>query len=300
MNNDLQLQMAHVPVITPEVAFPIPDFPLAVSEVYQFFVYGKHSHCNFTELVLITGGRGEHVINGKQHPLGVGDLLIIPPGVTHGYMNIADLRYYNILFTLHELGLPLHDFAELPGAEQILNTPQSQNAGCCCHLTNQAFEKLRRMAHALHNLLVQQPEGMRFTAKAQLMTMLDFICRNFSDSQNYIAQDNVHRLNKLADELEKNFNQEWSVEKMCHITNLSRPVIFREFQRIYNTTPMDHLLSIRMRKACIMLTQTSKSIGEIALACGFVDSSYFILRFRKRTGMTPKQFRLQSRKRAGT
>ena len=61
MNNDLQLQMAHVPVITPEVAFPIPDFPLAVSEVYQFFVYGKHSHCNFTELVLITGGRGEHV-----------------------------------------------------------------------------------------------------------------------------------------------------------------------------------------------------------------------------------------------
>jgi len=298
MDNDFLLPPAHVPVITPEVVFPMPDFPLAVSEVYQFFLFGSHSHCDFTELVLITGGRGEHVINGKLHPLDVGDLLIIPPGVRHGYLNIADLRYYNILFTLHELGLPLHDFAELPGAEQILNTNQSQTAGCCCHLTNQAFEKLRRMAHALHNLLVQQPEGMRFTAKAQLMTMLDFICRNFSDSQNYIAQDNVHRLNKLADELEKNFNQEWSVEKMCHITNLSRPVIFREFQRIYNTTPMDHLLSIRMRKACIMLTQTSESIGEIALACGFIDSSYFVLRFRKRTGMTPRQFRQQSRKSA--
>ena len=52
MDNALQLKMAHVPVITPKVACPIPDFPLAVNEVYQFFVYGKHSHCTNYMLLL--------------------------------------------------------------------------------------------------------------------------------------------------------------------------------------------------------------------------------------------------------
>ena len=43
------------------------------------------------------------------------------------------------------------------------------------------------------------------------------------------------------------------------------------------------------------LAKTSASIIEIALNHGFCDQSAFTQQFRKRTGMTPKQFRVRNR-----
>lgn len=281
-------------VLPPEIAFPNMDFPLTVREVHQYFVYGSHSHSGFLELVLVTGGMATHYFGKTRHPISVGDLLVIPEGVKHGYDTIADLRYYNILFNPQKLGLPINELALVPGAEELLNLKNVPNPGGYCHLSTENFEKARLMALELHNIQARQIHGMRFAAIGQLMVLLDFLCRCFAESIQYEPPEKVHRLSQLVDEMESKYTANWDIGDMCRITHLSRPILFREFQKIYNTSPMDYLLNIRMRHACLLLTGSAFSVGEIAAACGFTDSSYFILRFRKRTGMTPRQFRLLS------
>ena len=280
--------------LTARQVFPDTDFPLDVREIHQYFVYGQHSHCDFLELVVITCGRANHIINGVSTPVGVGDLLMIPENVYHGYNNIADFRYYNIIFDPRRLQLPMEWLAEVPGSEYLFGSDVPKKISPVIHLPGSVFDKVRTLTGDLHNTLIKNQPGMKFTATAQLLMLLDICCRNFNGSLQYEQQKNIHRLSKLIDALEQDIARSWTIRDMCHLTNLSRPVLFKEFQKVYNTTPMDHLLSIRMRHACIMLSNTSSSITEIALACGFVDSSYFVMRFRKRTGMTPRQFRLQS------
>ena len=56
-----------------------------------------------------------------------------------------------------------------------------------------------------------------------------------------------------------------------------------------------HLMKIRLRHARELLLSTDKSLTEIAQECGFCDSNYLCLVFRKKYGLPPHQYRLQRR-----
>lgn len=71
-----------------------------------------------------------------------------------------------------------------------------------------------------------------------------------------------------------------------------RPESFaRAFRKAYNRTPHDYLMEKRINKAKSLLLLTAMSVKEIATACGFGDSSYFCLLFRRHTSMSPGTFR---------
>ncbi|MFV1994102.1 MAG: helix-turn-helix domain-containing protein [Verrucomicrobiales bacterium] len=52
---------------------------------------------------------------------------------------------------------------------------------------------------------------------------------------------------------------------------------------------------MRVQEAQRLLTTTSDTVGNIALASGFYNQSHLTRYFRKRTGMTPLAFRRQFR-----
>jgi len=56
----------------------------------------------------------------------------------------------------------------------------------------------------------------------------------------------------------------------------------------------DH--SYRLKIAATMLRLTDRSVGEIALSCGFGDVSYFSKLYRREFGRTPLDTRLSGGK----
>jgi AraC-like DNA-binding protein len=65
-------------------------------------------------------------------------------------------------------------------------------------------------------------------------------------------------------------------------------IVFREY---VNRTPNEYLTDYRIEQAMHMLSGTASDVAEVARACGFSTPSYFIRVFRKRTGLTPQQWR---------
>ena len=189
-----QLSETNCRQLTARQVFPDTNFPLDVREIYQYFVYGQHSHCDFLELVVITCGRANHIINGVSTPVGVGDLLMIPENVYHGYNNIADFRYYNIIFDPRRLQLPMEWLAEVPGSEYLFGSDVPKKVSPVIHLPGSVFDKVRTLTGDLHNTLIENQPGMKFTATAQLLMLLDICCRNFNGSLQYEQQKNIHRL----------------------------------------------------------------------------------------------------------
>ena len=270
--------------------FSRQDFPLAVRDTYQSAFFGKHFHDGFLEIVLVIGGKGTHSMKGcPDRPITIGDLLVIPEHIWHCYRDLVDLRYYNILLEPTRLGLPMNEFMEVPGARDFLSSDPGEFKGYA-HLDASRFQRALFMIRELRDTLVLDNSGMRFTARTQLMALLGVLAGGFVDPEMPIVVEE-HRLCGLVAEMEEKLKYAWTVDEMCRITHLSRPVLFRDFQRFYEATPMDYLLSIRIRHACNLLAKTSQSIAEIAYECGFCDTSYFIYRFRRRMGMTPREFR---------
>lgn len=63
-------------------------------------------------------------------------------------------------------------------------------------------------------------------------------------------------------------------------------------KELFNTTPSDHLVQIRLAHAASMLRdEPTRKITDIAFATGFNSSQHFATRFRRHYGMTPGAFR---------
>lgn len=61
-------------------------------------------------------------------------------------------------------------------------------------------------------------------------------------------------------------------------------------------TPHELVLAVRLRSAQSLLAGTDLSITRVAADVGFEDASYFARLFRRRIGLTPREFRAQHRR----
>lgn len=62
------------------------------------------------------------------------------------------------------------------------------------------------------------------------------------------------------------------------------------FRKETSTTVNDFILNTRMKAACELLRQGIKNIGEIAMAVGYEDPSYFSKCFKKSMGKSPSEY----------
>ena len=64
----------------------------------------------------------------------------------------------------------------------------------------------------------------------------------------------------------------------------------REFRRFFRVTPGDYLRQRRIDWACRQLTETDRSLTDIALAAGFADQAHFSRVFRRVMQLSPAQY----------
>lgn len=91
--------------------------------------------------------------------------------------------------------------------------------------------------------------------------------------------------------LHDHYQEKFSLTKMSAALNLSRGECSRYFHRSLGMTISEYLLQYRLGISMRMLRQETWSITEIAHAVGFSSPSSYTEKFRKRTGLTPRQYR---------
>ncbi|MEE0946347.1 MAG: AraC family transcriptional regulator [Acutalibacteraceae bacterium] len=90
-------------------------------------------------------------------------------------------------------------------------------------------------------------------------------------------------------------NPDLSVNQLAKISYLSEKHLRRLFLDVHKKTPYNYLQEFRINKAEIMLLNTSKSITDIAIQCGFSDIYSFSHCFKKHKGVSPSQYVKTSR-----
>ena len=83
------------------------------------------------------------------------------------------------------------------------------------------------------------------------------------------------------------------VGELAELVHLSVSQFERRFRKVFQISPLKHIMNVRIRAAALLLTTTNDTIASIALDCGFYDHSHFTRNFRKAMGMSPKEYRRQ-------
>lgn len=88
-----------------------------------------------------------------------------------------------------------------------------------------------------------------------------------------------------------NFAEKIEVRKLAALVHLSVSQFDRKFKSLFQMTPQQYILRVRINAACQALTSGNETVAQIALRTGFYDQSYFTKQFRKHMGMTPLAYR---------
>lgn len=98
-------------------------------------------------------------------------------------------------------------------------------------------------------------------------------------------------LRRAHEVIRARFAEPLTLVKIAGTVSVHPVHLAKEYRRHYGCTVGEQIRRLRMEHACWQMAETSGSLVEIALACGFSDQSHFTVSFRNSTGMTPSEYR---------
>lgn len=86
-------------------------------------------------------------------------------------------------------------------------------------------------------------------------------------------------------------DENFSVEQWAALLNLGRTQFYKKVKELTGLTPVQHLQAARLDYAARLLRNTTATIEEVMLSCGYRNATHFYNSFKKKFGMSPNAYR---------
>ena len=113
-------------------------------------------------------------------------------------------------------------------------------------------------------------------------------------SQSFAGEDVQPTLTMAIDLMENNIEEPLSCDEIAERVSISRRQLERLFKRHMNTMLSRHYLQIRLKRAHHLLQNSSMSIVQIGLSCGFSSGPHFSSSYKSFYQSTPREERSKS------
>ena len=268
------------------------DLPLWVYHVEKGRHEAKrfHSH-NFMEVVLVRG-KGSHLLEEFAVPVCEQDILLIPPGFVHAYCDCEELEILNLAYDPAHLLIPGLDGYQLPFFNRLfpLETDTSdprQAAYPALHPPQEIFDKLwDKILHLGEHIHSVEP-GQNFLALGSFLHIIGELSQLGTPSVSGVAD--LEKLQNIINFMNNNLQKDLDIEMLAHYAAMSERNFHRFFKQMTGSSPMQYLISLRLRKAAQLLQFKSLPLDEIALQCGFCDANYLARCMKQKLNTTPKK-----------
>ncbi len=250
-------------------------------------------HHDFNEIVLVHAGSGIHKICGREVQVFPGQVFIIRPGMSHCFRHVKSICLSNVMFIPWRLSKVIEELKEIPGFNKLFLVDGKVVAEAVLDPENQTIA--RELTDRMLNESTNRPAGYKAALRGMLIELMVLLCRS-TGSNGIFRGHPTDRIAKLISLLEERFFESWNLERMSDIAACSASSLSRRFKHLFDASPMDYLINIRINRVKELLIHTDLNITEIAFQTGFADSSYLTRQFKAKTGMTPRDYRFGSRR----
>ncbi len=268
-------------------AFPLEYY--YVDEKHPRYYMAHHWHAE-TELMYIAKGSFQLSINGKEYLLKEGDLCYIAEGALHGGTPkkcIYECIDFNSNVLLKHIGLTRSYLQDAESGRTLIQPVFNSQQPGIMKGVGRMFNAARAKKPGWELLMLAGLFDFYGTAIQQ-----DYREESPLDATTF---QRVRQIKMSLEFIEQNYQRPITLEQLAHVSGLSAKYFCRYFRNILSRTPIDYLNYYRVEKACFLLEQGKLSVTDVAYACGYNDSSYFVRCFKKYKGITPNQYAKQEK-----
>ena len=254
--------------------------------------FNEESH-DFWEFAYVVKGDVYEVVNGTKIHLCENDILFYQPNKPHSTQkaNSSDVEIVFVSFVTTSKAMELfynYKTSLTPSLKTIMDSlieeglrtfkVSSKNNLTCASLKSDAPLGGTQLYKAwLEILLVSilreqcaQKEVKVFTNKKELA---DSLCK---DICTYLT-DNIY--------------ENITLDKLCSKFSYSRSLICKKFKEYSGQSIIEYYHGLKIDEACKLLRETEHSIMYISAALNFSNPYYFSKVFRKKIGITPREYK---------
>lgn len=240
--------------------------------------------------------------DGQRLPMRAGDILVLPRGAQHVMHSpgrtvtpsLPTLKSDGVL-PLHRIGGASRDFDMLCGSFHF-NRSSLLFAALPEHLV---FPTASGPLSALVDMLRGEADGDQVCSKFMLdalsQALFTLILRAHLTSNGQttgsLALLSDKRLGRAWQAMLDEPANEWTIDALAEMSNMSRATFMRAFVRVAGASPWVLLTQVRMELAFNLLSQSHLGLSDIAVQVGYQSQSAFSKKFKAFYGEAPGRVR---------
>ena len=281
-------------------AFPVSMHTITKHDIFPsgrgFHDIHWHEEIQFT---YVNKGTLVTQVEGKDYKLEAGEALFINGGLIHVTTNMSDDgEYVGFMFPERLLGffpgsrmeqdyvLPYLSGNMIPVLASHKGTQES----------DEILEEIRKLRDIFNNK--DNITAYEYEVSVRLTYIWLKLIRQAPNNKCVRKVSNCYiqrqeRMKKMMQYIIDHYSEPITLNEIAESASVSIEECRRCFKDIIKETPVHYLVSYRVMMGMELLRTTDLDITDIAFRVGFNDSSYFIQAFKKKNGMTPKQYRNQ-------
>lgn len=153
---------------------------------------------------------------------------------------------------------------------------------------NKDYGRIRYIVDSMVNKYIRNEN--EFVLKSLYYTLWESVKNGFAEEDKTNKEQNK-RMQEILQYIQEHYASTLSLKGLSEKYYMSDSTLSREFKKETGQNFVEYLRKIRLQKVSEALTNTDKTISEIAYACGFSDVSVLNKNFKKVYGMSPGNYR---------
>lgn len=230
--------------------------------------------------------------SGNYLYLASGDMMIDNSAVKNQYCSFPLQHYHGITITI-SVPLALEAISELLAVFSIdlddMERSFSRNEHPFIMHGNLAFDHIISELYQVSEQI--EVEYLRIKVIELLAALKKIDLSTQGETRPYFYKTQVEKVKAIEAFMTAAPEQRYTMEELAQRFNISVSALKQCFKGVYGMAIYTYMRNYRMDMAASLLTQTEKSITEIAGEVGYTNSSKFAEAFRSVKGKTPLEYR---------